>query len=544
MRSSFLVSFALLIGVVNLLPWVFWPPLRHTDVARRENVSGPRGYDGASRASRYSAAFLSFYPDAAIEEIPADPRNKGMELLDKYSALRADRVCPPIPSNVSIRIRDSIRVGVVRNYVQNRHRPRARRAYVAMISNHKYADGALVLGETLRRLSPALRNGSADLVLLVSEKLHPTVIEQLLTVFHEIRAVVTLAPLSKNSYYAPTFDKLYLFWLVEYDIVAFLDADTVATGDLDGLFTDAAPPPELYLSAVGGSSYFQTGLMIVRPNRLVFIDLFLEYLFGSFNYNQWRGRDGILFRNCFLLSHKSIHHPTQQHHYYGLVKPWFNKDVKRKSDKETLNFDEYYIRWWTVYEQLHRRYFVPLSNSFLDGSEEIYGGAAATPKRLQELNIVPPVDPAKYMWLQRYSKANEYLRPTQRQYEALRNYTLPTLQVVLGERGQSCTDACADRHLACRNDSLSFTAANSCDGILATLRRDNNTARCRQCVFEESTVDVPRYETEGATCRVNYLHAATRAPICSAPTRRTFRRVCTCVEHHELQAPAALAMLP
>ena len=75
-----------------------------------------------------------------------------------------------------------------------------------------------------------------------------------------VKIMKTLAYLSPKSYFTYTFDKMYLFGMVEYKRVIFFDADMLCTGNPDSMF-DVNLPSVKYVGAIGGmgSSYFQTG---------------------------------------------------------------------------------------------------------------------------------------------------------------------------------------------------------------------------------------------------------------------------------------------
>eukprot|EP00758_Cryptobia_borreli_P015980 Tbor_TRINITY_DN6068_c3_g1::TRINITY_DN6068_c3_g1_i1::g.10715::m.10715 len=265
----------------------------------------------------------------------------------------------------------------------------ARYAFVLMVSNHKYVDGALVVGESIRRYSKLVRERKADLVILVSDTIRFSAIEMLTRVFHRVKIVYTLATFSSKSYYKTTFDKIYLFWMTDYEAVILVDADSLIIGSPDFLLKEVSKT-NTPLTAVGVESYFQTGLMIAKPNRDLFTDLYLEYRLGgaakslskkkkgnknpiftkeelstlnSYDYNNWEGRDGVLIRNCFMPHHRNINHPLSAiYHFYGWVKPWFNKDAKQPNDKNyRLKFDKRYKQWWDIYETLHHKYFVPIA---------------------------------------------------------------------------------------------------------------------------------------------------------------------------------------
>ena len=287
--------------------------------------------------------------------------------------------------------------------------PVVKYAYVLMISNHKYVDGALVVAQSLRQHSAMVRSGEADLVLIITEKIKMSSVRLLTRVFTRVKVMYSMSTYAPNSYYKTTFDKIYLFWLTEYKVVLFMDADSLVTGNPDGLILDKEfegdeaysakryrrgkvhkPTP---LTAVGGGDYFQTGLLIAKPDRQLFTDLFLEFRLGAFGYNQWRARDGVLIRTCFMGPHTNIEHPLDRlYHFYGFVKPWFNKDGNYKYGKgdDRLTFSPQYLDWWRRYEELHGRYFATIAaveqrredltsggrRSTFD-SEQVKGGVAA-----------------------------------------------------------------------------------------------------------------------------------------------------------------------
>ena len=55
---------------------------------------------------------------------------------------------------------------------KNHSRPRAKYAYTCVISNEKYLEGAVTMGWTIRKHSKFVKDGRADLVIIVNEMLH------------------------------------------------------------------------------------------------------------------------------------------------------------------------------------------------------------------------------------------------------------------------------------------------------------------------------------------------------------------------------------
>jgi hypothetical protein len=412
-----------------------------------------------------------FGADSVTGEIPIQAndlskQSTGPQLLRSisYNATRHERVCERLPSNVTIALEEDALLGVAREFrgyfINNFStktadgQQRKKSAYAMMVSNHKYIDGAIVLADSLRNFSAKVKSGEVELIILVSNKIRDQSFQQLRYVFDHVYVMHSLSRFSPKSYYTTTFDKAYLFWLEWYELIVFLDADTLALGNPDHLF-DKAPQLEKgrrhWISAVGGSDYFQTALLVVRPSKLLFADIYLEYRYGVFGYNQWRARDGILLRNCFMQFHRNIGHPDELHHYYGDLKPWFNKDANHRHAREPLSFDSFYQMWWSRYEGVHERFFVDMPLVEGEGPPT-YGGQNG--KLIQELRKrwtkdgfvaglpnAGQVTPKDFLWMQRYSGGSEYLRPTSKAYERFRNLIIeggdPGLLVVLQGIGQT-----------------------------------------------------------------------------------------------------------
>eukprot|EP00759_Apiculatamorpha_spiralis_P045906 PhF_6_TR42653/c0_g1_i8/m.64241 len=127
-------------------------------------------------------------------------------------------------------------------------------AYVMIISNEQYVDGAMVLGYTLRKHSDLLRRGECALVILITQNRVGEVSKQRLqrAGFTEIIEVVSLAKRVPNSYWKDTFDKLYMFNLTKYQKVVFMDSDMlVINPGMDKLFSKKIPSPK-HVGAIGG----------------------------------------------------------------------------------------------------------------------------------------------------------------------------------------------------------------------------------------------------------------------------------------------------
>ncbi|EKF33550.1 hypothetical protein MOQ_002583 [Trypanosoma cruzi marinkellei] len=361
-------------------------------------------------------------------------------------------ICPPLPKGVEIPINDSFEIGMIREFVGGmyhplyckqwkRHTPNStengknkkdevggeyaasscsaevqqklaeainhppKYAYVMMVSNHRYLDGAMVLADSIREYSLLSRNHEADIVLIINENIKKEMFPLLQVVFDRVQIFRGMQKWAPKSVFKATFDKMYLYMLEDYTGgILFLDADTLVTDNPDfllqmqekiveavssenpGNWTEARravlsyPLEESewkrlmrnqqmpFLFAVGDKQYFQTGLIILRPSLNVLLKLYLEFRLGKYGYNRVGARDGVLFRKCFTSIGKLMRRPYGVYHFTGTPKPWFNLEyldhtlrpiqVKMRQQLK-LSWKDYKIRyeWWTRYERLHLEYF-------------------------------------------------------------------------------------------------------------------------------------------------------------------------------------------
>lgn len=146
-----------------------------------------------------------------------------------------------------------------------------RRAYVTFVSNAVYVPGALALANSLRR------SGSRDwpFVVVITDELPRdslNVIQRALPTAQ----FVTVAPLRSRHnvslvrpYLRSAFTKLQLFSLTQYDVLLYLDADTVVLRPIDDLFDTVTDGFHL-LAASAGAPFINSGLMVLRPHRALF----------------------------------------------------------------------------------------------------------------------------------------------------------------------------------------------------------------------------------------------------------------------------------
>ena len=301
---------------------------------------------------------------------------------------------------------------------------RPSKAYVAMISNEKYVDGALVLAGSLTKHSALVQTRGCDLVIMLTGISEPSR-ERLRDVGYRIVPVNrSLSGTNKRSAWKATLDKLYLFNLTDYDTIAFFDADMLALQNPDSIF-DVQLPNKSWIAALGSGRYFATGVMVLHPSVEECNSIVTFYLETSRNKSDTRGfsgynaRDGLVFRwyiksrHVMLPSKYSEYRPGSAnlkgivlYHFRGGWKPWYNKAWHGKEVQhlhENLrglvdSSGTAYRLWWEEYQALHVRFW---SQGFAYG---VYGGKANASL----------ATPHTHLWMDRYTPW-EYVQP----------YTLP-----------------------------------------------------------------------------------------------------------------------
>jgi glycogenin len=138
-------------------------------------------------------------------------------------------------------------------------------AYVTLISTEEYVVGARVVQRMLRHFG-----SSAPMIAMVQKGLP---LEVQLDLEIDGWQVIHVTPLPNPNvarvrdrpWFATTYSKLHVFGLTQFDVVVFIDADTLPLANLDALFhmntSYFAAAPEMM-----PPDTFNTGLMVVRPS--------------------------------------------------------------------------------------------------------------------------------------------------------------------------------------------------------------------------------------------------------------------------------------
>lgn len=251
-------------------------------------------------------------------------------------------------------------------------------AYVTLVTSDNYVAGACVLARSLAD------SGTKRSIWCMATKstLSDASISTLRSVFSGITFVETidsgdsqnLALLGRPEL-GPTFTKLHLWQLVQFDKVVFLDADTLVLRNIDDLFERE----ELSACAdVGWPDCFNSGVFVARPNLDTFAKLYqFAQEKGSFDggdqgllnsyFSDWSvgpSERRIPFTYNLTINASYSYAPAFARfrddirvvHFIGSLKPWtFRRSsdgsIVPRGDSNSTNLD-FVLKWWAVYDSL------------------------------------------------------------------------------------------------------------------------------------------------------------------------------------------------
>lgn len=447
-----------------------------------------------------------------------------------------------------------------------------------MISNEDFVDGAMVLGASLLYNSPLLRSGEAELVLVVTEnRISDGTKRRLQGVgFTVIAAVPSLARFVPGAALKDTFDKIFMFALVMFERVVFMDADMLTVKSPDDLFNRTfAPSPDeedRWVAAIGfrdgaEGDYFQTGMILYHPTALTFARVLNRFARnipprGRLYNLGMNGRDGVLIRDVFGSNFSEVSNKYSRNlnprnhipeevislHFRGRHKMWYDRrwpNADPENGKKEFGFN--YAAWWEVYERLHKHSeeylrLAAAASSSHSASSSVpnaadlapYGGCFAG----------PGVSALSHVWMLRHTK-REYVQLLHDVEEQRLKLTLPGLKVIAGKPGESCDEACKQQTLVCVPKALNFSQLNSCD----VMRRffDGCADGCEMGVYwrPHPGREFPGYDerlnkgkkskkgVKKRLCVFNYRHDERCFPTCDA-FNATTRRLCPCAPSSSL----------
>jgi len=247
-------------------------------------------------------------------------------------------------------------------------------AWVTLATNDTYALGALVLGQSLRRVGT-----SKKLHMLVTPGVTDGMREHLSRTFDALSQVDVLdskdeahLALIQRPELGVTFTKFHCWLLTQYTKCVFLDADCMVTQKCDELFDY----PELSAAPdIGWPDIFNSGVFVFVPSHDTFVSLVQCALTqGSFDggdqgllntfFNSWLSQ-GPSHRLPFtynmsanaVYTYKAAFKRFAQDvkivHFLGAVKPWnHNFDSRSKSlqfRQDSTSMVEYVQQWWSIF---------------------------------------------------------------------------------------------------------------------------------------------------------------------------------------------------
>ncbi len=228
-------------------------------------------------------------------------------------------------------------------------------AFVTVLSTNNYYKGVIALFESIRKTNSKCNN----FVVVVNETIHNHIISNFIDRGY---IVIKKKKLSFNfvhntSYvnWKNTFDKFYIFDLVEYDKIVYLDSDMYVTKNIDELF-------ELpHMSAViAGHDRFNSwveigsGLMVIEPKANTSLELIKTLQTTTYNkdigdqdvietYFNWKDQNLAISENYNMFAPYVDYYINELGysaddiaviHFIGNTKPWM---LNKKEQEEYIN---------------------------------------------------------------------------------------------------------------------------------------------------------------------------------------------------------------
>lgn len=188
-----------------------------------------------------------------------------------------------------------------------------RDAFVTLLTDTAYIPGAIVLGDTLKRT-----NTSKSMVCIVtpdvSQSDRATLKKYGWSQVIEIDPISNMFPTRIGKFKGTkVMSKIAVFNLTEVaDVIVFIDSDSMVRRNIDHLFDKCpdfcAPVVTMDKSSGGGYFYFNSGLMVLRPNKDLFKSI-LAFANTPEIPNPDNADMGLLNRFFFFECQNLIDHP-------------------------------------------------------------------------------------------------------------------------------------------------------------------------------------------------------------------------------------------
>eukprot|EP00057_Strongylocentrotus_purpuratus_P002109 XP_003723861.1 PREDICTED: glycogenin-1 isoform X4 [Strongylocentrotus purpuratus] len=285
-------------------------------------------------------------------------------------------------------------------------------AFVTLVTNDRYAYGALVVGQSLRDVGT-----TRQLAILITPQVTQPMRRQLSMLYDYIQEVnpldsqddAHLALLTRPDL-GITFTKLYSWRLTQYSKCVFLDADTLVLQNVDDLFDreelSAAPD-------VGWPDCFNSGVFVFKPSNETYRGLLqCADSQGSFDggdqgllntfFSDWATADinkhlPFIYNMTSAISYSYLPafvrfgNEVRIVHFIGRTKPWMYRyntqtgTISRPSDVDVTHDSIYVKMWWDVFmskvkPRIEQEQGTDLANALGDLVLEENQGAAGQPR--------------------------------------------------------------------------------------------------------------------------------------------------------------------
>ncbi|KAH3680835.1 hypothetical protein WICMUC_000103 [Wickerhamomyces mucosus] len=265
------------------------------------------------------------------------------------------------------------------------------KAIATLLFSAGYLAGALVLAKTLRqhRIPQDVR-----LIVLITVQLTPYQQSLINEAFDEVIEISNIyaSPSSKEIKLLnrpelyPTFSKINLFKLTQFENVLFLDSDTLPLKPIFDIFDNDISENQIVACPDSGwPDIFNSGLFLIKPSIVVFDQLITKI--GSSNSPSFDGADQGLLNEFFQFDHPNekswiklpfLYNVTPSIHYqYQPAYQFFQNDIKVIhfiGDIKPWNkpgfFGNLRDEWWIKYSEFFDREF-NIEKS-INGIEPVY----------------------------------------------------------------------------------------------------------------------------------------------------------------------------
>jgi len=258
-------------------------------------------------------------------------------------------------------------------------------AFVTLLTSETYIQGVVALAHSLH-----LTNTQNEIVCMVTKDISSDIVEKLEKPGELFNRVIYVdeydsedqknLELLDRPELGITFTKLNVWKLVQYDYVAFLDADTIVLRNIDTLFDQIKQVYNqgnvAFIAApdVGWPDHFNSGVFVCKPDLQIYSDLInCSQSMGSFDggdqgllnryFNQWNNIPNarLSFKYNVTPSTFYTYAPAYQEHqddikvvhFIGNNKPWLSSNSQGMRKKKNLStptpFDTFIDAWWNIY---------------------------------------------------------------------------------------------------------------------------------------------------------------------------------------------------